>query len=317
MKSVKRIPAALGALLVPAAMAAFLLSPARYAESVLDGISLWAASVLPATFPFLFLTALFTRGPLYARLSGFLSPLFGKAFKVSGAGGGAALLSAVSGYPVGARTLSDLKKRGAVSEGELRRLSLLCSTSGPLFLAGTVGSIMYGSPRAGAILLFSHLAGVWLFCAVSARFSKEKFAGSPPPPPPRRDDALYGAVLSVLCVGGYIALFSCFSKMLDDTGLFALLASPFGAVGARYGEGVFRGLLEMTGGCALLSAIRTPLSLALSCFLTTFGGACVLTQQLTFLVPAGVKPLPFLGGKLAQAVLSGLICLGAGYVFGI
>ena len=287
------------------AAALFLTDPARYAGSVSEGVSLWAVCVLPAVFPFLFFTALFTGLPPFAVLSAKLSAPMGKLFRVSGAGGGAAILAALSGYPVGARTVYDLSAAGKIAKEERFRLACLCSTSGPVFLVGTVGGMMYESAAAGWAMLLSHLAAVWTVCLCMRFFGKQ--SASAPLSPPRRallQDSLSGAVLSVLCVGGYIALFSCLRRMLADLGLFS-----FSFLG-EYTEGALCGLLEMTAGCRALSAVRTPLSCALSCAAVTFGGACVLCQQAGFLSRAGVKMPLFCCVKLLQAALAFLLCWG-------
>ena len=41
----------------------------------------------------------------------------------------------------------------------------------------------------------------------------------------------------------------------------------------------------------------------------TFGGSCVLMQQLVFLRRANVKTLPFLGVKLLQGIVAGAAAL--------
>ena len=286
--------------------ALFLSDPVRYAGSVSKGISLWAASVLPAVFPFLFLTALITGLPTFAAFSRKLSAPMGKLFRLSGAGGGAALLAALSGYPVGARTVFALSSSGRLGKGEEFRLACLATTSGPIFLVGTVGGMMYENAAAGWVMLVSHLAAVWLVCFCMRFWGKRPSA--PPALAVQNDnllhDSLYGAVISVLCVGGFIALFSCLGQMLGDLGLFSF--PLFG----KYTEGVLKGLLEMTGGCAILSAEKTPLSCAIACALVTFGGMCVLCQQAAFLTRAGVKMLPFVLVKFLQAVVAFFLCWG-------
>ncbi len=290
------------------AMALFLLSPAKYGKSILDGISLWAVCVLPAAFPFLFLTALFTRLPLFEKLSSKLAPLFSKVFRVSGAGGCAALLSTLSGYPVGARSVLDLHDSGMVRKEELFRLSCLASTTGPMFMVGVVGSA-FASPSLGWVMLACHFIAVWSVSFVLGRFGKlQRSAGRMK----RTEgnalyDSLYSSVISILCVGGAIALFYAFSEMILS---FLPPMSPFW-------EGTVRGLMEMTAGCKAFSAAPSPLSAAMCCFLVTFGGMCVLMQQLAFLTRAGVKPLPFLLVKFLQGVLAGVLCFfAAGLVMG-
>lgn len=285
--------------------AMFLSDPETYARSVLKGISLWAAGVLPATFPFLFLTALMTALPPFSRFSQKISPPAGKLFLVSGAGAGAAILSAVSGYPVGAKLVSDLSAEGRLGREERFRVACLASTSGPPFLVGTVGAMMFQSAALGWVMLLSHLLGVWTVC-----FFMRFFARSAPPaaePPAYRAnpnvmyETLYHAVISILCVGGFIALFSCLGDMLASLGLFRLFGE------SAYAKGILQGLLEMTTGCAALSEKPTALSAALAVGVVTFGGMCVLCQELSYLTRAGVKTLPFLGVKLLQALLAAAI----------
>ncbi len=317
MSASKKILSASVCAVVLFAMTVFLSAPARYAKSVLDGISLWALNVLPATFPFLFLTALLTGLHPYAIFSKKISPAAGKFFRISGVGGSAAILSALSGYPVGARIVADLYGKNTVARSETFRLACLCSTSGPVFLVGTVGCLMYGSAKAGWIALCSHLIAVWLVCFL-LRFTAKPVQAALPSPFQKTDtlyENLYNAVVSILCVGGFITLFYCLGQMLSDLGFFKGITALLG--GSVYAEGICRGLLEMTTGCNSLSAARTPVSLALSCFLVTFGGVCVLCQQASYLSRANVKIFSFLGVKLLQASVAFGLCLALSSLFGV
>ncbi len=304
--TLKKISYLLAAAPLLVAMAMFLSSPVRYANCVRDGISLWAVSVLPVTFPFLLLTALFSRTRLYNACSRAVAPYANAVFRVSGAGGCAALLSLLSGYPVGAKCVAELYKQGAIRQDEVFRLSCLCSTSGPMFLVGTVGAVMFRSPVCGWILMLSHLLGVHLVC-ILLRVGKPPLPRTAPLPlygdkGNALFDGLYSSVISILCAGGAIAVFFAFGQMLGD--LLAFLPLE------KTGLGVMRGLLEMTAGCSFLAESPSPFSLGLCAFLVTFGGACVLVQQLAFLSDTGVRALPFLLVKLAQGALSAVLCFG-------
>lgn len=310
MQKVKKFFPYLTALLVAFVMACFLAFPKRYTGLVLEGATLFAVCVLPATLPFLFLTAVLTRQPVFQKAAGKIAPLAEKAFRVSGAGGLCALLSALSGYPVGARTVYDLCSRGALSKRETFRLACLSSTSGPMFLVGAVGAGMFRSAAIGWILFLSHLAGVYVIC-----FLMRFFAGKTPPPQdklpvlkPDGGNPLTDSVTSVLAVGGAIAIFYAFSGILCD-------ALRLAGVENGYLNAAVTGLVEMTSGCKLLSEIGTAYAVALSAFLVTFGGGCVLVQQLGFLSRAGVKTLPFLAVKILQATAAALIALGLSVLF--
>ena len=144
--------------------AVFLSAPAKYAESITKGISLWAVSVLPATFPLLFLTSLITEQHIFRKCSAKMAPVTKKLFRISGMGGSIALLSVFSGYPVGARSLLNLYETSPYPRDEGFRLSCLASTSGPSFIVGVVGSMMFKSAKAGWLMFLSHLIAVFFVC---------------------------------------------------------------------------------------------------------------------------------------------------------
>ena len=114
----------------------------------MQGIALWAKAVLPVLFPFLVLTGLLTKLGAAQKLADRLSPLT-KKIGLPGCAAYCLLVSLLSGYPVGSRTVADLYRGGAVTREEARRMSVLCSTSGPMFLVGSVGGAMFRSAAAG------------------------------------------------------------------------------------------------------------------------------------------------------------------------
>ena len=304
MQKVKKFVPYLSLFTIVFAMACFLAFPARYTGLVLEGATLFAVCVLPATLPFLFLTAILTRQKAFGRVAGKIAPLAKKAFRVSGAGGLCAVLSALSGYPVGARTVYDLRARGAISDQETFRLACLASTSGPMFLVGAVGAGMFASSAIGWILFASHLLGVYTVFSVR-RFTAKKTTASTLPLPALNNgggNPLMDSVLSVLAVGGAIAIFYAFSGILCD-------ALKLAGIDNQLIRATVTGLVEMTSGCKLLSEAANVYAVALSAFLVTFGGGCVLVQQLSFLTRAGVKALPFIGIKLLQGMIAALAAL--------
>lgn len=303
MQKVKKFFPYLTAILIALVMACFLAFPKRYAALVLEGITLFAISVLPATLPFLFLTNILTRQQAFLKAAGRISPLAQKVFRVSGAGALCAILAALSGYPVGARTVLDLSSRGSISKQECFRLACLSSTSGPMFLVGAVGAGMFQSAALGWILFLSHLLGVYLVCFVMRFIGKPVKEQSVPLFNNQGGNPLMDSVLSVLAVGGAIAIFYAFSGIFRD-------ALSLVGVNNHYVIALITGLIEMTSGCKLLSGLGGPYSAALAAFLVTLGGGCVLLQQMSFLSRAGVKALPFIGVKLLQGAVAAGIALG-------
>lgn len=307
-----------------------VLRPQRYAAACAEGIALWAKVVLPALFPFLVLTAWIARSSMIVGLGRKLSPLLRRC-GLPAASAGAFLLSIVSGYPVGSRVVADLQRRGEIGRADAEKLSILCSTSGPMFILGSVGSAMFGGGKAGAVLLSAHLFGVLAVALPVLLFRKRSAAAEPSPSPAAQRSAARAirapqarapsdtlgetvreAVLSVLCVGGFIALANVALCAAEDLLLLApphalaeLCLRPFGAQACA--EGIVYGLIEATRGCAALAAADAA-GLPFAAFAITFGGASILAQQLAFLRPVGVRAGRFIAVKAAQGCAAALFC---------
>ena len=159
-----------------------VLRPQRYAAACAEGIALWAKVVLPALFPFLVLTAWIARSSMIVGLGRKLSPLLRRC-GLPAASAGAFLLSIVSGYPVGSRVVADLQRRGEIGRADAEKLSILCSTSGPMFILGSVGNAMFGGGKAGAVLLSAHLFGVLAVALPVLLFRNRSAAAEPSPSP--------------------------------------------------------------------------------------------------------------------------------------
>lgn len=300
------------------------LQPQRYAAACAESIALWAKVVLPALFPFLVLTALITQTGMTDRLGRKLAPLLRRC-GLPAASAGAFIMSILSGYPVGSRIVADLHNNGSLGRTETEALSFLCSTSGPMFILGSVGSAMFGNGKAGAILFASHLFGVLSVFSFTKLFQrKNRPHGEQPCPLPQKQTISLGetvqkAVISVLCVGGFIALAGVLLRALEDLRLLTPLHSllqfllrPFGA--ERCAEGIVYGLIEATRGCATLAAAGN-LGLPFAAFTITFGGASILAQQLAFLHPAGVHAGRFIAVKALQGCAAALFCLVLCFLF--
>ena len=300
MPRMKKITSAAAFLLLVLFAAVFLSSPARFGQSVLNGLMLWLTAIVPTALPLLVVLSLMVRSPAFLSLTRRLSPFAEKLFRIPGAGAGAMLLSLLSGYPAGARTVAELASDERLKKGDVFDTACLASTSGPAFCLGAAAA-MFGSPAAGIVLFGSHLLAVWSAGFLLPRLTRHKANPMPPPLPKAREPfsaLLISAVQAVLSVGALIALFFCIKEML-----FSILPPLSG-----YGEGVLSGLLEVTAGVSALANLKTPLSLALAAAEVSFGGLCVNAQQLSFLAGTGVKMLPFLLVKCAHGLLAFAFC---------
>ena len=109
----KRIAAIL---VCAASVVLFFLNPAKNIQNVSAGVLIWATSVLPALFPFFFLSKLLIELDAFGGLSTLLSKPTQKIFGAPPAASYIFLLSVVCGYPMGAKLTAEFYEKGALDK---------------------------------------------------------------------------------------------------------------------------------------------------------------------------------------------------------
>ena len=310
--------------LLPVVLSALIINPQKYAECTLKGLNLWAFTVLPALLPFFFVTLLIEQTDGAKILSKTLSPVANFLYNTTGtAAAFISVMSYVSGYPLGAKLISEFYENKIIDRRQAEKMSVFCSTSGPSFIIGSVGASMLKSPALGAIIFVCHiLSGV--LTGVLFRKSSNKNIDNGAIAPLLQNKAkktdLYSCAanvsLSCLCVGTLIAVFYVFSEILSDLKitypiiwlLTVLLKDE------KKAAAIVAGLFECTKGCFMLSYAGKN-AIPLITALISFGGLSVIVQQMAFLSKAKVRFKYFMAGKLVMTVISFFLAFIACKIF--
>jgi len=77
-------------------------------------------------------------------------------FNVPGEGAYALLMGTISGYPVGAKVVTDLKQQGVCNDIECERLISFTNNSGPLFIIGLVRRAVFSTTHPLAFCYYLH-----------------------------------------------------------------------------------------------------------------------------------------------------------------
>ena len=295
-------------ILAGACCAVMVVFPEMALASAEKGLRLWAESVLPAMLPF-FICANFLVASGFPALAGrlFERP-FRHLFRAPGTSAFVFMISITSGYPMGPKMIGELSRRGEITAAEAKRMLTFCSTSGPLFLLGTVGVSMLGSPEAGMTIALTHYGGALLNGWITGLWTpdikaRKKYTSQSPCPPPDIVEALTEAIFSALktlgLIAGYIVLFTIAADFLETIGAFRILPYP-------WGKGILSGILEVTVGCSSLGGTGLPAEIicCLCAFLVSFGGLSVMAQSMSVLSGSGIRPLYYLKTKLTHGLLS-------------
>ncbi|MDE6758338.1 MAG: hypothetical protein K2O95_04320 [Clostridia bacterium] len=297
-----------------------VINPQRYIESIFSGMLLFAKNVAPALFPFFFFTKLLTGLGMANSLGRALKRPISRLYNAPGESGYILVMSLISGYPIGAKLISDFYENGIFSVKNCKKVSSFTSTSGPLFVVGTVGTLMFSSPKAGYVLFLCHALGA-LINGLLYRGRKSVSEISAMPASAKDDkllnNSITSSILSVLIVGGYIAIFSMIIDIAIDIKLVDaiafLLEKPLSwfSIPSEVASATVISMIEITRGCQAFaqSGIDIKIILPFVAGLLSFGGLSITFQSLTFLKNCKIKTPYYFLTKLTQAIITFLISL--------
>ena len=300
-------------------MAALIADPARYTQSVKDGLKLFAVSVLPSMLPFFFLTGLLTATGLAVRLARRGGKLVAKLYGAPSIGLYVMLMSCLSGYPVGAKLTAELCDKGLLTPEGAKRILPFTSATGPMFVVGAVGAGLLGSPEAGLIIAGAHYLATILNGLLYRR--KRTFADLPLAlSTPDSDRLLWDVALntatSLLVAGVFIVVFNLLADVADDLLLTTAMTNELIVFDVPQGiaHALTMGVFEMTRGCALLAQVASVKVVAPLCaFLVSFGGLSVTLQSVAYLARCKISAGYYLLTKTTQSLLA----LGLGYLLSL
>lgn len=292
-----------------------VITPMTAISAFGQGVIIWATKILPALLPFFVLTTLLSYTTFTSTVGKWLSPITNKLYGVGGVAGYVYLMSIMSGYPVGAKLTADLYRKDIITSPQAISISAFTSTSGPLFVIGTVGVGFFGSQKIGIIVLITHLLGA----LINGVFYRQKcnsnthILGVKPITRNVLNDSMASSIASIMTVGGFIAIFYMILQLLLSLGIFNLPALLFAKVGISpdITIGIMSGLIEVTSGALALSQchIGTDLAIILLSFLVSFGGISIHAQAYCFLKDFDMPYYKFLLQKFTHALISATLAV--------
>lgn len=288
--------------------------PSVYMDAALRGGELFLFKVFPALFPFFIITRLLTLLGVGNYLSKVLKKPLKYMYNTSPIGGYIFVLSIISGYPLGAKLIAEFRQNGNISDEDAKRIMPFTSTSGPLFILGTVGLKIIGDYKAGVLILISHLLGAVLngfvfrgkiYSESSVQTLDNKTVNN------FFNDAVTSSITAIMQVAASMIILNVFIVALEQVGAISIISNAlvFLGIDEKISSGIVYGFVELTQGIAKISSqgckikdIIVPISVIIS-----FGGLSVMIQSMTFLAPIRIKSSYYLVTKISQAMLTFII----------
>lgn len=260
-----------------------------------NGLTLWATCVVPSLFPFFVITNLLSHTKVVSFTGKLLDKLMRPLFNVPGVGGFAFVMGLISGYPVGAKVVSDFRENGLVTKDEGERLLAFTNNSGPLFILSSVGIGLFGDTKTGLLLLCTHVLACITVGIILGKFSKksdDEFRGiyrncnsylnnkSEQFSVKNRTanlgknsvtfknlgevlgNSINSSISTILMIGGFVVTFSVIISILNQTHALDLLSKFFNPIlsflgfDLSFAKPLLSGILELTNGVNLIANIH-------------------------------------------------------------
>lgn len=301
-------------ILILLTISTLIIIPSLAMEYFLQGILIWATKVLPSLLPFFILTKILSYTDFIPTIGKCLSPITRKLYGVGGVSGYVYIMSIISGYPVGAKITSELFSNKIINSSQAYTITSFTSTSGPLFILGTVAIGLFNNSKIGLIVLLSHYLGAMLNGLIyrqkkSITIQIQNQTNSTN----ILNESMTSSILSIMTVGGFIAIFYMILNLMLHINIFAPITNILSPIGvpSNISTSILAGIIEVTSGCIMLSNCVNNfyiISPILS-FLISFGGLSIHAQAFCFLKTFGMKYSQFLLQKTTHAIISTLITL--------
>lgn len=304
-----------------------------------NGLTLWATCVVPSLFPFFVITNLLSHTKIVAFTGKLLDKLMRPIFNVPGIGGFAFVMGLISGYPVGAKVVSDFRENGLVSKDEGERMLAFTNNSGPLFILSSVGIGLFGDTKTGLLLLCTHILSCITVGIILGKFSRksdDEFRIRKKLELQKlKDDriskssnnitlknlgevlgnSINSAISTILMIGGFVVIFSVIISILNTTNTLEFFSKFLNPVLAFFGfdlefaKPLLSGVIELTNGVNLISTIHIKeisQNIILCAFLLGFGGFSVLLQVFSIIAKTDLSIKKYFIGKLLQGIIAAI-----------
>ena len=323
-------------LIIPASFVLFTILLVVFSKSNLyaakAGLSLFANSVLPSLLPFFIATELLTYTGIVPLLGKALNRFMRPIFNVPGVGAFAFIMGIISGYPVGAKIVTNFRQNEICTKEEGERLIAFTNNSGPLFIIASVGISLFFDTRTGILLFITHLLAcisvgfIFRFwkrnSKNSSEHSKNKINLNQNNLPCNISSlgeilskSISSAISNIVMIGGFVVLFSVIVSILEKTHFFHIISLPFYPIcnllniDTAFIPAFFSGIVELTNGVKNVSVIATKYistNVVICSFLLGFGGLSVALQVLGIISKTDISFKPYIIGKFLQGTFSAI-----------
>lgn len=292
-----------------------------YSSNVMDtvsfSISIWKDNLLPSLFPFFMISELLINYGFIDLLGESLKNFMNKIFHLPGDASFVIIGSLISGFPSSSKYINELLEKGQISLSEAEYLLKFNHFSNPLFVIGTVGTLLLNDKKIGILILIIHIISNFLI-AIIFRPKKRVYAN-------QKSSLIKGinemhkkrisnnSSFSLILSNSIFKTFKTLLLLLGIITFFLIINSLIRQIIPinDLSYSIISGLLEMTGGIRNISGLTLPINIKASIitFFLSFGGFSIHMQVMSILSNTSIKYLPYLVSRILHGIISSSIVL--------
>lgn len=317
--------------IIPTMFALFTISLIIFSGSnimaVKSGLNLWINNIIPSLFPFFIAVELLNYTFLPKLVGKCFEKIMRPLFSVPGIGAYALFMGIISGYPVGAKIVTDLRNKNLCTKEEGERLITFTNNSGPLFILGTVGISFFGNTSIGILLLITHLlscftvAFIFRFWKYTKRKINIETIHNSSDIIGIKDfgkilsSSIINAIKSVVLIGGFVVFFSIVLSILNRMYFFKLFFDIFRPafitlnINPNFIIPLISGIIELTSGINLVTIVPSTMlgiNVIFVAFLLGFGGISTILQVWSIISDTDISIKPYIIGKFLQGIFASI-----------
>jgi len=308
-----------------------ILAPNICIQYAISGAKLFFNAIFPSLFPFLVVINIIISCDGIHIYSKLLGNIICKPLKLPKECNFALLVSAICGYPLGARYTCDLYEKNIIDLNTCERLLNIASNASPLFIMGAVGTSMMLNTKIGYILLLSNVLSCMVMgfiipsrnSSFKIKYRSSNFSRNNPTNiniGMILKSSIEDAIKNSLNIGGFIVVFSVITGMIKDNAIFHIALNNLSLVAGssvNFIEGLLLGMLEMTNGCYLISSSSSNLyvKLPVLSFLIAFSGLSIISQVYSYTSKYDISIKNYIFRKFIQGVISSILTIILYFIF--
>ncbi len=308
-----------------------LINPLQCSFYIQKAMKICALSLIPALFPFIFLTRLYCISKSESQGDSILQRIVSRVMGLNKNLCGIFILGLFCGFPSGAVGVCSVYERGLCTKDEAERAAALSNNCSAAFLISALGMKLTGGIKTGYMLLLCQTLSV-ISTAVIMKYVFPHKSGCHTEKLPLntrslnerdKNQSLSEMLTECISYTAKTVINICFCVMFFFL-VSGVLSDAIAGILQRWGLGeqsiaavtaIFCGIFEMTSGTFRASELPFPQNAVMCAFLTSLAGISVLMQVLSVCKKHSFGAKYFVYAHICSAFLSALYMILLLFIF--